>query len=43
MNVGDAFKKIIIVRETASPWYTEEGVLIMSIYDFLLDRNSLEY
>ena len=41
-RVGDAFKKAVIVKEPPSPWYTEEGVLIMSVYDFLLDRKSLD-
>ncbi len=42
MLTGDAFKKIIITKETPTPYYNEEGVLVMSIYDFLLNANSLE-
>lgn len=38
----DAFKKIIITKDSLAPLYNEEGVLIMSIFDFLLDENSLE-
>lgn len=41
-NTGDEFKKIIIVKDAPAPWYTEDGVLVMSIYDFLLDKDSLE-
>lgn len=41
-NTGDEFKKIIIVKDAPAPWYTEDGVLVMSIYDFLLDEKSLE-
>lgn len=41
-NTGDQFKKIIIVKDAPAPWYTEDGVLVMSVYDFLLDENSLE-
>lgn len=41
-HTGDNFKKIIIVKDAASPWYTEDGILVMNIYDFLLNENSLE-
>lgn len=41
MLTGDAFKKIIITRDAPIPHYNEDGVLVMSIYDFLLDGNSL--
>ncbi|NLT48154.1 MAG: ATP-binding protein [Clostridiales bacterium] len=40
--IDDSFKKIIIVKETPSPWYSEEGTLIMSVFDFLLDPNSMQ-
>lgn len=39
---GDNFKKIIIIKDSPAVWYTEEGVMVMNIYDFLLDKNSLE-
>lgn len=41
LHTQDAFKKIIITGEDIKSWYTEEGVLVMGIYDFLLDENSL--
>ena len=41
-RIGDSFKKIIIVKDAPAPWYTEEGILVMSIYDFLLRADSLE-
>ncbi|MBQ7431956.1 MAG: ATP-binding protein [Lachnospiraceae bacterium] len=40
---GDFFKKIIIVKDTIKPWHNENGILIMSIQDFLLNPNSLEF
>ena len=43
LNVGDNFKKIIVVKDSAKPWYTEEGILVISIYDFLLEPNSLDF
>ncbi len=42
MLTGDFFKRMIITKDTPAPHYNEEGVLIMNIYDFLLDENSLE-
>lgn len=42
LHTGDSFKKIIITKDSAAPLYNESGVLIMSIYDFLLDLESME-
>ena len=42
MLTGDFFKRIIITKDTPAPYYNESGVLIMSVYDFLLYENSLE-
>ncbi len=38
----DGFKKIIITKDSLAPLYSEEGVLMMGIFDFLLNENSLE-
>jgi predicted AAA+ superfamily ATPase len=40
--IDDSFKKIIVVKDTPSSWYSEEGILVMSIFDFLLDPDSLQ-
>lgn len=42
-NIGDSFKKIVITSNTPTPFYTEDGILMMNIYDFLLSPDSLEY
>ena len=42
MLTGDFFKRIIITKDTPAPYYNENGVLIMSVYDFLLNENGLE-
>ena len=42
MLTGDFFKRIIITKDTPVPHYNENGVLIMSVYDFLLNENSLD-
>ena len=39
---GDGFKKIIITKDALAPLYNEDGILVMSIFDFLLDPHSLE-
>lgn len=36
-NIDDSFKKIIVTKDIVLPYYDENGVLIVSIYDFLLD------
>ena len=41
-RIDDYFKKIIVVKDTPAPWYTEEGILVISIYDFLLNEDSLD-
>lgn len=43
MLTGDFFKRIIITKDTPAPYYNESGVLIMSVYDFLLNENSLAF
>lgn len=42
VNVGDSFKKIIIVKDVIKPWHDDDGILTMSIFDFLLYENSLD-
>ena len=39
---GDFFKKIIITKDAAAPYYNDDGVLVMSVYDFMLDEGSLD-
>lgn len=42
LNVNDNFKKIIVVKDDILKWYTEEGILIIGVQEFLLDKNSLD-
>ena len=37
----DGFKKIIVTKDAPAPLYDERGILSMSIYDFLLNKDSL--
>ncbi len=42
IKVPDSFKKIIIVESGMPLWRNEQGVTIMNVYDFLLDKDSLD-
>jgi len=42
LNVGDNFKKIVIVYDHFLKWQDDNGIIYMSIYDFLLNDNSLK-
>ena len=43
LRINDSFKKIIITSNTPKPLYTDDGILMMNIYDFLLHPNSLDF
>ena len=43
MLTGDFFKRIIITKDTPATHYTENGILIMSVFDFLLNKDSLDF
>jgi hypothetical protein len=42
MSINDNFKKIIVVKDTIKHWYTEEGIMIIGIQEFLLNKDSLD-
>ncbi len=42
IKVDDCFKKIIITGDNVIPHYNDNGVLILNLFDFLLDSNSLD-
>lgn len=42
LRIHDTFKKIIVVKDTPAPWYTDNGILVISVYDFLLNADSLD-
>ena len=41
-NIHDSFKKIFIVRDVVNVQRDNDGYVTMSIFDFLLDKNSLD-
>ena len=40
--IKDAFKRIIIVKDDIMPYHTENGFLMIGLFDFLLNPNSLD-
>jgi len=42
-EIDDSFKKIILVSDVMKPTHDNDGILTMSIYDFLLNEDSLEW
>jgi predicted AAA+ superfamily ATPase len=43
ISVPDSFKKIIVVRDDIKIKRDDDGIVTMSIFDFLLDDSSLDY
>ena len=41
-KINDGFKKFVIVGNVTPTYQTNDGITIMSIYDFLTDENILE-
>ena len=42
LKVDDGFKKVIVTGDGLGPHYNERGVLLMNVYDFLLNEDSLD-
>lgn len=42
LRIGDNFKKIIVVKDVVKPHMDENGILIMDIFDFLMNPHSLD-
>lgn len=41
-KISDSFRKIIITAHAPEPWYDNDGILTISLYDFLLNPSSLD-
>lgn len=41
-NIGDSFKKIIVVKDNIKLWRNDDGIVIMGILEFLLNKDSLD-
>lgn len=42
LAIKDSFQRIIVTKNLARPWFDENGIKHMGLYDFLLDENSLK-
>ncbi len=42
LNISDNFKKMVIVYDSFIKWQDQSGIIYISIYDFLLNENSLK-
>jgi len=43
INISDGFKKVIIVKGEVTPWYTEEGILVVGMINFLTNSSCLDF
>lgn len=43
IRITDSFKKIIIVKDISRSHYNEDGIYLMSLFDFLLNPDSLNF
>ncbi len=41
-KIGDSFRKIIVTKDIVPAHYDENGILILNIYEFLLDPASMK-
>ena len=41
-KIDDSFRKIIVTKDIVPLHYDEHGILIMNIYDFLLDPSKIQ-
>ena len=42
LAVSDSFRKVVIVKDNIKPWHTNDGILILSLFDFLLNPDSID-
>lgn len=43
IHISDSFKKIVVIRDDIKITRDEQGIVTMSIFDFLLNENLLDY
>lgn len=41
-SIRDNFKKIIVVKDNIKLWRTDDGILVIGIQEFLMNKNSLD-
>lgn len=43
LKINDSFKKMVITSDTPKPFYNDDGILMMNVFDFLLNPELLEF
>lgn len=43
LKIDDAFKKILVTKDSTPPHYDESGILILNIFDFMLDESAMDF
>ena len=42
LSINDSFRKIVIVKDNIKPWHTADGILMLGLFDFLLNPSSID-
>lgn len=42
LSINDNFRKIVIVKDNIKPWHTDDGILVVGLFDFLLNPSSID-
>lgn len=43
LKINDSFKKIVITSDTPKPFYNDDGIMMMNVFDFLLKPDLISY
>ena len=41
-NIPDSFRKVVITGGNYRPWYNDDGIMLVPLLDFLLDKSLLD-
>ena len=42
LTINDSFRKVVIVKDYIKPWHTDDGILVLGLFDFLLNPDSID-
>ena len=42
LAVSDSFRKVVIVKDHIKPWHTDDGILVLGLFDFLLNPGNID-
>ena len=43
LKINDSFKKIVITSDTPKPFYNDDGIMMMNVFDFLLKPDLISH